>query len=177
MLIMVLNSQWPLWPDPSIVLVAVRDPVTVLKAFANHLNPTMGKHTMTTWQRLLVTLFGLLAVAVASAEHGSFVKSIPQAMPGKNLFQVSISRIDGEQPSTFSENIPIKPGSHTLVVKVEAALGLTNLTEVAEVPKELAIDVEAGATYLIAAEINPDASLEEQRAGNYWKPVVHQVVK
>lgn len=132
---------------------------------------------MTVWQRLLITVLGLLAVAVASAEHGSFVKSIPQAIPGKNLFQVSISRIDGEQPSSFRENIPLEPGNHTLVVEIEAAYGLTNLKEVAEVPKELAITVESGATYLIAAEINPDATLDQQRAGDYWKPVVHKVVK
>ncbi len=132
---------------------------------------------MAVFRKMLLIGLGMLAMSTVNAERGSFVKSIPQAIPGKNLFQVNIDRIDGEQPSTFGTNLPVKPGTHTLVVRIEAAYGLTNMKDVVEVSKEMTLEVEAGATYLIAGEINPDATLEQQRAGDYWKPVVHQVVK
>ncbi len=132
---------------------------------------------MAVFRKMLLIGLGMLAMSAVNAERGSFVKSIPQAIPSKNLFQVNIDRIDGEQPSTFSTNLPVKPGTHTLVVRIEAAYGLTNMKDVVEVSKEMTLEVEAGATYLIAGEINPDATSEQQRAGDYWKPVVHQVVK
>ncbi len=132
---------------------------------------------MAVFRKMLLIGLGMLAMSTVNAERGSFVKSIPQAIPSKNLFQVNIDRIDGEQPSTFSTNLPVRPGTHTLVVRIEAAYGLTNMKDVVEVSKEMTLEVEAGATYLIAGEINPDATLEQQRAGDYWKPVVHQVVK
>jgi hypothetical protein len=132
---------------------------------------------MAVFRKMLLIGLGMLAMSTVNAERGSFVKSIPQAIPSKNLFQVNIDRIDGEQPSTFSTNLPVKPGTHTLVVRIEAAYGLTNMKDVVEVSKEMTLEVEAGATYLIAGEINPDATSEQQRAGDYWKPVVHQVVK
>lgn len=132
---------------------------------------------MAVFRKMLLIGLGMLAMSAVNAERGSFVKSIPQAIPSKNLFQVNIDRIDGEQPSTFSTNLPVKPGTHKLVVRIEAAYGLTNMKDVVEVSKEMTLEVEAGATYLIAGEINPDATSEQQRAGDYWKPVVHQVVK
>jgi hypothetical protein len=132
---------------------------------------------MAVFRKMLLIGFGMLAMSAVNAERGSFVKSIPQAIPSKNLFQVNIDRIDGEQPSTFSTNLPVKPGTHTLVVRIEAAYGLTNMKDVVEVAKEMTLEVEAGATYLIAGEINPHATSEQQRAGDYWKPAVHQVVK
>ena len=132
---------------------------------------------MAVFRKMLLIGLGMLAMSAVNAERGSFVKSIPQAIPSKNLFQVNIDRIDAEQPSTFSTNLPVKPGTHTLVVRIEAAYGLTNMKDVVEVSREMTLEVEAGATYLIAGEINPDATSEQQRAGDYWKPVVHQVVK
>ena len=132
---------------------------------------------MAVFRKMLLIGLGMLAMSAVNAERGSFVKSIPQAIPSKNLFQVNIDRIDGEQPSTFSTNLPVKPGTHTLVVRIEAAYGLTNMKDVVEVSREMTLEVEEGATYLIAGEINPDATSEQQRAGDYWKPVVHQVVK
>ena len=132
---------------------------------------------MAVFRKMLLIGLGMLAMSAVNAERGSFVKSIPQAIPSKNLFQVNIDRIDAEQPSTFSTNLPVKPGTHTLVVRIEAAYGLTNMKDVVEVSKEMTLEVEAGTTYLIAGEINPDATSEQQRAGDYWKPVVHQVVK
>ena len=132
---------------------------------------------MAIFRRLLLVALGMLAVSAVHAEQGSFVKSIPQSIPDKHLFEVSIDRIDGEQPATFSENIRIKAGTHQLVVRLEAALGMTNMSDVVEVSKEMTLEVEAGATYLIAGEVNPDATLEQERAGDFWKPVVHKVVK
>jgi hypothetical protein len=132
---------------------------------------------MAVFRKMLLIGLGMLAMSAVNAERGSFVKSIPQAIPSKNLFQVNIDRIDAEQPSTFSTNLPVKPGTHTLVVRIEAAYGLTNMKDVVEVSREMTLEVEEGATYLIAGEINPDATSEQQRAGDYWKPVVHQVVK
>jgi len=132
---------------------------------------------MAVFRRMLLIGLGMLAMSAVYAERGSFVKSIPQAIPSKNLFQVNIDRIDGEQPSTFSTNLRVKPGTHTLVVRIEAAYGLTNMKDVVEVSKEMTLEVEAGTTYLIAGEINPDATSEQQRAGDYWKPVIHKVVK
>ena len=126
---------------------------------------------------IVILFFALTLAGTAVAERGSFVKSIPSAIPSKNLFQVSITRVDGDQPSTFSTNIPVEPGTHKLAVRIEAAYGLTDLKQVREVSKEMTLQVEAGATYLIAGEINPDATTDQQRAGDYWKPVVHQVVK
>ena len=132
---------------------------------------------MAVFRKMLLIGLGMLAMSAVNAERGSFVKSIPQAIPSKNLFQVNIDRIDAEQPSTFSTNLRVKPGTHTLVVRIEAAYGLTNMKDVVEVSKEMTLEVEAGATYLIAGEINPDATSEQQRAGDYWKPVIHKVVK
>jgi len=132
---------------------------------------------MAVFRKMLLIGLGMLAMSAVNAERGSFVKSIPQAIPSKNLFQVNIDRIDAEQPSTFSTNLPVKPGTHTLVVRIEAAYGLTNMKDVVEVSREMTLEVEAGATYLIAGEINPDATSEQQRAGDYWKPVIHKVVK
>src|SRR5210317_873758 len=132
---------------------------------------------MAVFRKMLLIGLGMLAMSAVNAERGSFVKSIPQAIPSKNLFQVNIDRIDAEQPSTFSINLPVKPGTHTLVVRIEAAYGLTNMKDVVEVSREMTLEVEEGATYLIAGEINPDATSEQQRAGDYWKPVIHKVVK
>ncbi|MDH3895008.1 MAG: hypothetical protein OES78_10675 [Chromatiales bacterium] len=132
---------------------------------------------MAVFRKMLLIGLGMLAMSAVNAERGSFVKSIPQAIPSKNLFQVNIDRIDAEQPSTFSTNLPVKPGTHTLVVRIEAAYGLTNMKDVVEVSREMTLEVEEGATYLIAGEINPDATSEQQRAGDYWKPVIHKVVK
>ena len=132
---------------------------------------------MAVFRKMLLIGLGMLAMSAVNAERGSFVKSIPQAIPSKNLFQVNIDRIDGEQPSTFSTNLRVKPGTHTLVVRIEAAYGLTNMKDVVEVSREMTLEVEEGATYLIAGEINPDATSEQQRAGDYWKPVIHKVVK
>ena len=132
---------------------------------------------MAVFRKMLLIGLGMLAMSAVNAERGSFVKSIPQAIPSKNLFQVNIDRIDAEQPSTFSTNLPVKPGTHTLVVRIEAAYGLTNMKDVVEVSREMTLEVEEGATYLVAGEINPDATSEQQRAGDYWKPVIHKVVK
>ena len=65
---------------------------------------------MAVFRKMLLIGLGMLAMSAVYAERGSFVKSIPQAIPSKNLFQVNIDRIDGGRGDSNArvERLPIE---------------------------------------------------------------------
>ena len=123
----------------------------------------------------------VLALALAPlpcrAAEWAWVMSIPHALSGENHFKVRLLNIDGV-PQTELIRYPVVAGSHTITVELLLDVEWEpDLTASARTPpvKQLALEVVAGKSYLLAGKVDVDAPAEAQLDQSYWEPVVYAV--
>jgi len=122
---------------------------------------------------IVAMLFCNLAVA---KDHG-FVTTLWKGIPSKSIFRVNIEKIDGKDANS-AVNKQVKAGEHkievSLVFDTNWATGMsTTLDEIYY--KTMSFEVEAGKTYTLASKVNTHATVEQQRDGSFWDPVIFKV--
>jgi hypothetical protein len=127
--------------------------------------------------RVLALTLAALASSTCIAAEWAWVMSIPHALSDEHVYKVKLLNIDGA-PQKELIRYPVAAGSHT--VRVELMLDVEwepDLTESARAPaiKELALEVVAGKSYLLAAKVNVDAPAEAQLDQSYWEPVIYAI--
>ena len=119
-----------------------------------------------------IALFSSPGLLLA-AEH-VYIQSVPQTIPQDQIHRVNVQRVNGKNPIT----------SHRYTVDAgEATIRVSLILEAQWAPKlkaiqddifslEFKMNIKAGTTYVIGGKVNPDASVEEQKAGTFWTPTV-----
>lgn len=127
-----------------------------------------------------VTILALtlaLASSPCLAAEWAWVMSIPHALSGESLYKVRLLDIDGA-PQKELIRYPLATGAHTMTVELVLDVEWEpDLTESARTPqvKQLALEVVAGKSYLLAGKVDIDAPAEAQLDQSYWQPVVYAV--
>lgn len=116
-------------------------------------------------------VLGLLGGQVIARDKPAWVQSIATPNIGKGLYQVLISRIDGEM-ARGGPTYRLEPGKHTVTVTIETTGAALITRPESQLYLDIEIDAEAGVTYTLAGQADPDASSEAIRKGEFWKPVI-----
>lgn len=121
---------------------------------------------------MTVLVFSGLAVA---KDHG-FINGLWKDVPKENVFRVNIDKIDGRDAPSGA-NKEVKVGTHdvkvSLVFDSKWGSGMS-MTENEIYYQHISVDVEAGKTYTLAAEVNTHATSEQQKDGSFWEAIIYQ---
>jgi hypothetical protein len=133
-------------------------------------------------KRMSYAIAGLVTVllhAVVYADGQNLVMSIPHATSNDHIYKVTIDEIDGVAQAT-ALNYPLSNGEHVIKVSIMLNLEWTPKLEGASATaqqKEIVLNVEAGTSYRIGAQLDIDAPIESQLDGSYWEPIVYSETK
>jgi hypothetical protein len=127
----------------------------------------------------ILAVFFLLYGMNCQAGSEAWIMSIPTAISEEQIYKVRIEGIDGVATKP-SRRYRISAGQHAitliLMLNVEWDPNLAD-GERTDYRKEMVLEVEAGSTYQVGAKLNPDAPLDSQLDGSYWKPILHRKFK
>ena len=125
---------------------------------------------------VLLACFLLSANFEISAADEAWIMSIPHAISAENIYKVAIREIDGE-PVHPGKSYAISPGAHQIslrmMLKVEWDPVLPDAPKVTP-DQVMTIEVRPGVSYQLAARFDPDAPLDSQLDGSYWKPFIYR---
>ena len=127
--------------------------------------------------RILALTLAALASSPCCATEWAWVMSIPHALSDEHVYKVKLLEIDGALQKELIR-YPVAAGSHTVTVELMLDLEWeTDLTGSARAPavKQLALELVAGKSYLLAGKVDVDAPAEAQLDQSYWEPVVYAV--
>jgi hypothetical protein len=129
-------------------------------------------------KRMSYAIAGLVTVllhAVVYADGQNLVMSIPHAISNDHIYKVTIDEIDGVAQQA-ALNYPLSTGEHVIKVSIMLNLEWTPKLEGASATaqqKEIVLNVDAGTSYRIGAQLDIDAPIESQLDGSYWEPIVY----
>jgi hypothetical protein len=127
--------------------------------------------------RILALTLAALASSPCCATEWAWVMSIPHALSDEHVYKVKLLEIDGALQNELIR-YPVAAGSHTVTVELMLDLEWEpDLTGSARAPavKQLALELVAGKSYLLAGKVDVDAPAEAQLDQSYWEPVVYAV--
>lgn len=118
-------------------------------------------------------------VAAPKSPTGCGRVSTFDAMPrSQRLFPVIVIAIDGRTPPTQGESVRLDAGTHRLLLAERIDVDRFNATELKRRDllgrdryKSIDVDVEAGTTYQLAAELH-EPPQRRMAGGAYWSPKV-----
>lgn len=115
--------------------------------------------------------------APATAQDWAWVLSIPHAISHEYVYKVRVLAIDGT-PQKELLRYGVGAGEHTFTVQMmldvewEPDLSATDRRPPI---KQIAVRIETGRTYYLAARIDIDAPVESQLDQSFWEPFVYRV--
>jgi hypothetical protein len=127
---------------------------------------------------LAVFAISVFFTAQLVAHDAGYITTIPNAIPAKSILQVNLEAVDGKEPG-LGVNTSVKPGTHQVKVSLvfNSMWGGTSLdmTNQKIYYANIDVDVEAGKTYFLGAEVDLNATPESVAEATFWRPVVYRV--
>ena len=125
---------------------------------------------------LAMPLLWVLAFTPAVvAEEKAWVMSIPHALSGQQIYKVRVLAIDGEAQSEVFQ-YAIAPGMRRVTVELMLDVEWEpDLLEGRRPPavKDFELEVEAGKSYQLAAQVDVEAPVESQLDQSFWEVFVY----